>query len=114
MFPVSLEDTNSSLSPSAVFAAWASRCFSSSSVRVARSPRFGGRCIGMLAVAGHCPCRSGSPQAVLGAVYALTLDFAAGFAVCAAKGTAIKTSATHPVTSRVILLLLVVLGQIRV
>src|ERR1700722_3237489 len=83
----------SSPSSAACFFAWFSRWDNSSSVSSARSPRLAGRCMGMLAVAGHCPCRSGSPQGVLAGVQLLFDDAAlaagaAGLAatVCAAAG----------------------------
>jgi hypothetical protein len=39
-----------------------------------------GRCIGIRAVAGHSPCRSGSPQAVLGGVQLDLIDDVADLA----------------------------------
>src|SRR2546429_159599 len=106
------DDTNSSLSPSAACAAWDCRCFNSSGVNVARSPRFAGRCIGMLAVAGHCPCKSGSPQAVFGAVYPLAV-FAAGLAVCAARGIAINARARNRLMETSLLLTAVGIVRVR-
>src|SRR5580658_6971930 len=67
----------SSPSSAACFFAWLSRCANSASVSSALSPRLAGRCMGILAVASQCPCRSGSPHEVLGGVqFALDEDVA--------------------------------------
>src|SRR5580698_1987908 len=68
---------NSSPSSEACFWARLSRSANSAFVSSALSPRLTARCMGMLAVAGHWPWRSGSPQEVFGGVQ---LVLAAGVA----------------------------------
>src|SRR3974390_2679518 len=91
--------TNSSLSASACLRNCSSRRVSSSGLRALFSASVRGRCIGILALAGHCPWISGSPHGVLGGVYGFAV-FDAGApglagVVCAASGnkTSINTAA---------------------
>src|SRR5436190_17075272 len=65
---LTLSTLNDSLSSSPCFSASFCRCLNSSSVRYSRLPNCGARSKGTptIAVLGHIPCRSGSPQAVFG------------------------------------------------
>src|SRR5580704_12573903 len=99
-FTLPSDGANSSLSDSLCFWACLARWANSSSVRNARVPKLAGRCMGMLAKAGHSPCRSGSPHGSLGGVY--------GFGDCAKAAVAKRNTKRNPLRMCDLLLLLVV------